>query len=380
VPSHHRCLAVCPPGIEEICAAELSGLGVRIRRTFRGGVEFGASDRQLYAANLWSRTTTRIVERVAAFTASTFADLERGLAAVAWDRWIPAGATPAVRVSSTASRLYHTGAVAERVAAAIGTGPGEAPLVVLRLVHDRVMVSVDSSGEPLHRRGWRRQTAKAPLRETLAAAMILASGWDATSPLVDPLCGSGTIAVEAALLATGRPPGEGRRFAFEDWPSFAPGTWASVSGGERTVAGDVPAIVASDRDAGAVEAAAGNAERAGVSALVQIGQRPLADVRPPPGGPGWVLTNPPYGKRVGGADLRALYAQLGSVVAARFEGWTTGILAADRRLAGHTGLDLSEVLRTDNGGIPVRFLLGPLRSNGDGHLDRHPVGQRRAPG
>jgi putative N6-adenine-specific DNA methylase len=302
------------------------------------------------------------------------------LAAVAWDRWIPAGATPAVRVSSTASRLYHTGAVAERVAAAIGTGPGEAPLVVLRLVHDRVMVSVDSSGEPLHRRGWRRQTAKAPLRETLAAAMILASGWDATSPLVDPLCGSGTIAVEAALLATGRPPGEGRRFAFEDWPSFAPGTWASVSGGERTVAGDVPAIVASDRDAGAVEAAAGNAERAGVSALVQIGQRPLADVRPPPGGPGWVLTNPPYGKRVGGADLRALYAQLGSVVAARFEGWTTGILAADRRLAGHTGLDLSEVLRTDNGGIPVRFLLGPLRSNGDGHLDRHPVGQRRAPG
>jgi putative N6-adenine-specific DNA methylase len=209
---------------------------------------------------------------------------------------------------------------------------------------------------------------------------VLASGWDGVSPLVDPLCGSGTIAIEAALLALGRPPGEGRRFGFEDWPSFAPGTWASVVGASRTAPTNVPAIVASDRDAGAVEATVANAERAGVAAHVDVRQQSLSDLWPPPGPPGWLLSNPPYGKRVGGADLRDLYARLGTLVSERFVGWTVGILAADRRLANHTGLSLSEVLGTDNGGIPVQLLLGPLRSGPDGRLDRRAVGQRRAPG
>jgi len=183
----HRCLAVTPPGAEELTARELTGLGVNLRRTFRGGVEFRASDRQLYAANLWTRTATRIVVRVARFVAPSFADLERELSAVPWDRFLAHGTTPDVRVSSTSSRLYHTDAVAERVVRATATGPHPSGLIVVRVVHDRVMVSVDSSGAPLHQRGWRLDQGQAPLRETLAAASLLASGWDPSAPLVD-LC------------------------------------------------------------------------------------------------------------------------------------------------------------------------------------------------
>lgn len=357
--THHRCLAVCLPGLEEICAGELRGLGVRIRRTFAGGVEFGATDRQLYAANLWLRTATRIVVRVAAFRAATFEELDRGLAEVDWAPWVGGGVQ--VRVSATAARLPHTGAVADRVAAAAGGADEDGLLVVARVIHDRVMVSVDSSGEPLHRRGWRVETAKAPLRETLAAAMLVASGWDRRSPLVDPFCGAGTIPIEAALLAAGDPPGSHRTFAFQQWPSFASGTWASVAGEARGRSpGAVPVIIGTDRDAGGVAAAGRNAARAGADDWVQLSRRTLSDAAVPEGGPGWLVTNPPYGKRTGGGDLRDLYATIGTVARERFGGWTVAVLAADPRLAGHARLPFRTVLRTRNGGIPVEVLVaGP---------------------
>ena len=350
--NRHQCLAVCAPGVEDLCLAELQGLGVRVRRGFRGGVEFSATDRQLYAANLWSRTANRIVVRVARFTASHFSDLEAAARDVDWSTWVPDGTTPTMRVTSTSSRLSHTGAVAERLSAVAGRGPGEGPLLVVRLIHDRVTMSIDSSGDPLYQRGWRHDAAKAPLRETLAAALLLVSGWDRTSPLIDPMCGSGTIAIEAALLAAGIAPGAGRRFAFQDWPSFAPGTWASVAAVPG--AGPIPEIVASDRDQGAVGAARANAERAGVSASIDIRHAPMSALVPPEGGPGWLVCNPPYGHRVaGGGDLRDLYAAFGSVVRERLPGWRGTLLVADSRLARHSGLDLDERLRTTNGGIPV---------------------------
>lgn len=361
----HHCLAVCAPGLEELCAAELAGLGVRIRRTLVGGVELSATERQLYASNAWSRTATRIVVRAAMFSASSFAELEHAAAEVPWERWVPAGTSPVVRVSSTSSRLYHTGAVAERLVEVAGTGPGAGPLLVTRIIHDRVTLSIDSSGDPLHLRGWRRHVGKAPLRETLAAALVLASGWDRRSPLVDPFCGSGTIAIEAALLAAGRAPGEGRRFAFQDWPSFQPGTWASVAAEMEnmahppTASPPSPVVIAADRDAGAVRAATANAERAGVVDAVSVRRASLSQLDVPPG-PGWVVTNPPYGKRLsGGGDLRDLFAALGSVAREHLAGWSLGMLVADRSMAAHAGLRLEERLRTSNGGIPVRFLTTP---------------------
>jgi putative N6-adenine-specific DNA methylase len=207
---------------------------------------------------------------------------------------------------------------------------------------------------------------------------VLASGWDRASPLIDPLCGSGTIAIEAALLAAGRPPGVGRRFAFEDWPSFQPGTWASVTGsagaaGAAGAAGSAAAgaagsagaaaspgpIFARDRDAGAVRAARANAARAGVSDLIDIDRASVSELAAPPGDHGWLVSNPPYGKRVAGGDLRDLYARLGDVARTRLPGWTVALLVAEERMAAQTGLVLEERLRTENGGIPVRVLVGP---------------------
>jgi putative N6-adenine-specific DNA methylase len=378
----HHALAVTPPGVEELSAGELRALGVRVRRAFRGGVEFSANDRELYAANLWCRTVTRVLVRVARFVAPGFAELERELAAVPWERWVPTGATPTVRVSSTSSRLYHTDAVAERVAAAAGTGvvgpdAPAGPLVVVRLVHDRVIVSVDSSGAPLHQRGWHLERGAAPLRETLAAATLLASGWRPGAPLVDPYCGSGTIPLEAALMAAGRPPGAGRRFGFEDWPSFAPGTWAAVKAAPAPVpAGDGAPVQGSDRDASAVAAARANAARAGVGGGVRFSVAAVAQSAPVGNGPGWLVSNPPYGKRSSAADVRSVYAQLGAVARDRFDGWTVALLVADARAARAAGLPFTERLRTVNGGIPAHVLVAPIRSRDGPHRHRGREGHR----
>jgi 23S rRNA G2445 N2-methylase RlmL len=178
---------------------------------------------------------------------------------------------------------------------------------------------------------------------------------------VDPFCGSGTIPIEAALLARRLAPGSGRGFAFQRWPSFEPGTWASVAGqaeeAVRPAAG--VAIVARDRDPGAVEATIANAARAGVAADIDAGRDVVSELRPPGGaaGPGWLVTNPPYGRRVRGGDRRDLFARLGQVIAGRLPDWTVGLLVDDPAVAGHTGLALSTAWPSTNGGIPVRYLV-----------------------
>ena len=361
------------PGLEELVAQELTDLGLRSARVTTGGVRFTATTRQLYAANLWLRCATRVVVRIARFDARSFAELEAGVAAVDWGDWVDAGRPTRVRVSSSASRLHHTVAIAERVHRASGLPATDSaatvadldtePLVVVRIVHDQVTISVDSSGAPLWRRGWRLETAKAPLRETLAAALLLAAPWDPTTPLLDPMCGSGTIAIEAALLAAGRAPGRDRPFAFAGWPTFEPGTWASVLEGARRAEAatppDLPPILASDRDAGAVRAARANAERAGVTDSVIVDHHAISDLRPPGDAPALLLTNPPYGKRIGGgADPRDLFARLGTVARERLTGGRVGLLVDASSPVRSTGLRLDERLRTSNGGIPVRLLVG----------------------
>lgn len=383
----HEAYAVCPPGLEALCAAEIRGLGARAVKAERGGVSFRCTTRQLYATNLWSRLATRVVVRVAQFEATTFGGLESAVRnEVDLDRWL-GGRAPRLRVSSTRSSLYHTEAIAERLHGLWGEpvepaaeeaggrgffgrpeaddevdpSLGGAPLVIVRVVANRFTVSVDCSGEPLYKRGWRQEVAKAPLRENLAAALLAAVGWRAEQPLIDPFCGSGTIPIEAALAALGRPPGFLRGFAFFEWPIFEPGTWASVIGqaaeAERDPEGLV--IVGSDRDAGAVAAATANAERADVADVVRFEERPVSALAAPGAatGPGWVITNPPYGTRIEhGGDLRNLYARFGSMTRDRLAGWSVAMLVADRRLAAHSALSLHEVARFSNGGIDVELL------------------------
>lgn len=369
---------ICAPGLEALAAAELVSFGVTPSLVEPGGVAFQGGDRELYTANLRSRLLSRVVVRIGEFHARALGELERRAARLPWERTLVPGVPVRLRVTCRQSRLYHTGAVAERVTAALASHGGagevsaarrddedasEGQLIIVRVAHDRCTVSADASGALLHRRGYRLASARAPLRETLAAGMLMACGWTPDLPLLDPLCGSGTIAIEAALIARGMAPGLARSFAFERWPDFDAAVWAGIrSEARERAAHRAPApIQASDRDAGAVDAARANAERAGVAADVEITRRALSAIEPP-AEPGWIVTNPPYGVRVGdAARLRDLYAQLGNVARRRWPGCALCWMSADRRLDGQVDPSARPVLRTRNGGLAVRVMVGRAR-------------------
>lgn len=357
-------------------ATELSAQGLVPRETSDAGVAFDATTHDLFTANLWSRIASRVVVRLASFEARDFATLEKAAQRVPWSRVMGAGATVSIRVTCKKSRLYHSDAVAERVARGIERSVSGAVIVgardeddtveaegivpqgiIVRFDHDRCTISADTSGELLHRRGWRQAVAKAPLRETIAAAMLASCEWNGDEPLADPFCGSGTIGIEAALRMRNIAPGLGRAFAMESWPGADTGVLAEVRAAARGAmrAGIGVPIVMSDRDAGAIDAARANAERAGVLGDVVIERRALSDTDLAAlGDAGLILTNPPYGLRVSdGADLRSLYARLGDVLRAGGRGWRLAMLVPDRRLAGQVRVPLETVLRTTNGGIPV---------------------------
>ena len=237
----------------------------------------------------------------------------------------------------------------------------DAQLFIVRIVDDLCSISADSSGELLHRRGYRQAVAKAPLRETIAAAMLVGSGWDMMSPLVDPMCGAGTIAIEAAMMARKIAPGANRIFAFEKWPRHDAAAWKTdvESAKQDALPKASGLIVASDRDEGAITAAKSNAERAGVSGDIQFDVRALSSAEFPDQ-PGWIVTNPPYGLRVGETGaLRNLYAQLGKVLRERAPGYRIAMLSADSELESQLKIDLTEVFQTSNGGIPVHLVVSP---------------------
>lgn len=358
--------ATCAPGLEPLVAKELGC------ETFEeGGVSFKGGLDALYHANLHLHCASRVLVRLGSFMAKGFDELRKKAERLEWERFIFPGQPLSLHITCHKSRLYHSGAVAERLLAAIGErlgrpsvqvkiedeeAAGGAQLVVVRLVHDQCTVSIDSSGALLHRRGYRLETAKAPLRETLAAGILLASGWDQVSTLLDPFCGSGTIAIEAARLARGDAPGAQRPFAFMNWPGYAAGKWQMLLQAAQAARKDpagLPRIHASDRDAGAVRVAQENAERAGVKELIEFECQAVSAITPPPG-PGWVVTNPPYGLRVSqGKDLRNLYAQLGHVLRRSCPGWNCAILCSDPALLNQVQLKLDTSFTTVNGGVRV---------------------------
>jgi len=379
--------AVAAPGLESLTALELHRLGLLppsasladqgsllLPSADPGGVAFDGDLRALYRANLHLRTASRVLVRLGEFYAAAFSELHKKALRLPWERYLRPGQPVAVRVTCHKSKLYHSDAVAQRIFRAIadrlgqpvspqqpgGEEVGNPPqLVVVRLMRDQCMVSIDSSGALLHRRGYRQATAKAPLRETLAAGILLASGWDASAPLLDPFCGSGTIPIEAALLALGISPGGKRRFAFMDWPGFDPKNWQAIlSESAVPTKTDFPIIQASDRDAGAIRMARENAARAGVAERIEFTCRAVSAIEPPEG-PGWVVSNPAYGLRVSqGKDLRNLYAQFGNVLRVKCPGWQIGVLCNDPVLLGQVGVKFDTSLSLVNGGVNVKLAQG----------------------
>ncbi len=367
------------PGLEALTAHEIAGLGLAVVDTTPGGLTVHGTAEQLVTLLLGLRTASRVAVRLGQFRARTFAELERHAARIRWADVLSAGSRVHFRVTSKKSRLYHETAIAERLyraaaaavpdLAAVGAAADAAALehdvgrlpgvqrIIVRIFRDQVILSADAAGAGLHRRGYRLATAKAPLRETLAAAMLLGSGWSAALPLHDPLAGSGTIVIEAALLARRIAPGVARRFAVEQWPLLRHCDVAALRTAMRQAelpAGvALPALRGSDRDAGAVADARANAERAGVAESVDFAVEPVSALASD-SGRGWIVTNLPYGIRIGDTTaLRNLYATLGRSVANRRPEWSLALLSASAMLVGHVGLPLEAAWRSQNGGIDV---------------------------
>ncbi len=379
-----KLFVVCAPGLESFAAQELHQLGLRSADESGsayepGGVEFEGTLHDAYRANLHLRTASRVLVRFGQFYAAEFPELRRKAGRLLWENYLAPERPIALRVTCQKSRLYHETAVAERVAGAIedrlgkpspvhkyqeDSGTDLPQLIVVRLVDNLCTISIDSSGALLHRRGYRLATARAPLRETLASALVMASGWDKVSPLLDPFCGSGTIPIEAALLAGRVPAGFRRPFAFMDWPGFDSTYWEELlAKAAKAIVSDIPRIMGSDRDAGAIRAAQANAERAGLTGCIEFSARAISAIDPPPG-PGWVVTNPPYGVRVSQTkDLRNLYAQFGKVMRAKCPGWWVTMVCDGVRLIRNTGLDFDQGIPTTNGGLKVRLVSALVKTS-----------------
>lgn len=358
--------AVAAPGLEAVLAAELASLGWDASIA-HGGVEWEGTIDDVARANLEVRTASRILVRCDVFRARTFHELERRARRVEWMRFVASNEDVRLRITCRKSALYHEGAVAERLLDAIAQSTGrrgtatadpegdteDGQLFVVRMFRDICTISADSSGPLLHRRGYRQAVARAPLRETTAAAMLLASTWTPGQPLLDPLCGSGTIPIEAALIARriapglARPDRTPRPFRFLEWPGAGTDAWNNlVQQANARILPHCPApIIASDRNAGAMRAATANAERAGVSSDIEFATRPLDAVTRPTDG-GAIVTNPPWGKRIGGkSDSGRIVRQLDSLLDSEFSGWTLATLVPGRTEGA--------VFETRNGGIPV---------------------------
>ncbi|RLB76950.1 MAG: hypothetical protein DRH06_04865 [Deltaproteobacteria bacterium] len=356
---------VTAPGFEDICAGELVALGIQPTATIHGGIKFAGGLQELYLANLWLRSAARILVRFGDVAARDFPGLFQRLSRLPWGRFIKPGTAYEIRVTSRASRLTHTGRIAEVCEAAISkvlggkngeTGPVQK--VFLRMDDNRCQVSIDSSGEHLHRRGYRQARVAAPLRETLAAGCLLACHYDGSLPLLDMMTGSGTFAIEAALIALHKAPGKDRDFAFMNWPKYRPGLWQQLLiEAQRKEKSVISApILAVDNNPKAITVARKNLENAGLDRLIQLSCGNMQQLLPQ-SPQGLMICNPPYGERLGkNASLKALYHDLGRVYGTTFATWQGAIICPESELIKTTGVSFSPALRFLNGGIKVALL------------------------
>lgn len=366
-----NCFAAVPRGVEEIAASELVVLGARNVQAGKGGVAFSADRAGLYRANLWLRTASRVLVQLATFTCGSPDELYAGVHAIDWNGLITPEMTLAVDCSLRDSAMTHSGfvalktkdAIVDRIREKCGSRPSVNTAspdvrVNVHLHKNQCTVSLDSSSEPLDRRGYRLERNDAPLRETLAAAVVALTGWDGEVPLADPMCGSGTIPIEAALLAGRVAPGLQRSFGFQNWLDFDAELWKRLlkeaSEGVRKL--PLGLISGYDQDSRALKVATRNAAKAGFEGQLHFFHSAL-DAFQPEGDRGVVIINPPYGKRLGDEEeLKELYCQIGDIMKKRCRGWTGYVLTGNLELAKYIGLKASRRHVLFNGAIECRLL------------------------
>ena len=370
----------CAPGVEPILQAELTALGfAKIERQV-GGVYFEGRPSEARRANLWLRTAVRVLMRVARFRAELDDELYAGVREVDWSRFLTADGNLVVDAHTNMSALDHTRFIEQRVKDAVvdqfreqgGQRPSVARAgadlgIYAHLYKDRCTLLVDTSGDALHKRGWRRNQGIAPLAENLAAALVLSSGWDRRSPLLDPFCGSGTVAIEAALIAGGIAPGSFRGeygFGFERWPGHDARAWRR----ELEVARNsikMPRklrIIGSDSSTARIGDARDNQVGAGLGDLIEWEHADALEFAPRKGWNGWVVSNMPYGERIGrGKNLLSLYQDFGQLLRDRCRGFHVALVCGDEQQAQMLGFPDAKVSKIVNGGLEcqlVRTALG----------------------
>lgn len=383
-PSSFAVIAVVPPGLEEPAAAELAALGASEVRPLRRAVALQADPATFYRLHLQARLPFRFLRQLARFPCRGRQELYDGVQRAAdWERWLPPQLSFRVEASGSIPGLNHSHYSALQVKNALvdlqrhlwgarsSVDLDDADVVLhLHLSPGRpggagpeAVLSLDGGGASLHRRGYRAAMGLAPLKENLAAGLIAHTGWDGQVPLADPLCGSGTLLIEAACRALRRPPGLERDFSLQRWPDFDAVLWgqeraAAVALASNTLPNGQPLapIVGMERDPAVLAMARSNAAAAGVEAWITLQEGDCRDFQPPEA-PGVLVCNPPYGDRLGaGDDLEALYGDLGRMLKQRCGGWTLWLLSGNPALTGALRMKASRRVPVSNGGIDCRWL------------------------
>jgi 23S rRNA (guanine2445-N2)-methyltransferase / 23S rRNA (guanine2069-N7)-methyltransferase len=390
--------ATCPKGMEYLLRDELVALGALDVREALAGAHFSGTLETAYRASLWSRLASRILLPLAEFDAADDEALYRGVQTIDWSAHLAAHGTFAVDAGTALSKLTHSQFVGLRTKDAVvdqfrqrdGSRPDidtDEPdiRINLRLRRDRATVSLDLAGSPLHRRGWREEQGEAPLKENLAAAMLLRAHWPEVyaggGALLDPMCGSGTLLIEGALMAADVAPGLRREyFGFLGWQQHDIARWRSLldeakQRAETGLRALRPCFFGSDADPRMVQTAKRNAQAAGVAGFFTLDKQDMARAAPPPGvGYGLVITNPPYGERLGDrAEMPKLYRALGDTLRQRFTGWRAAVLAGDLELGRAMQLHADKRYALYNGALETVLLTFDLKPRDETPREPRPL-------
>jgi len=376
----HDFFAVTLPGMENTCLDELQSILPHVEnpKAVTGGIEFQGRLPDCYLANLKLSTAGRILMRIRSFKATNFRQLEKKTADIPWELYLHPGHTPDIHASTRHCRLYHKEAIAERLLAGITgalaknefpTGPGAVPpsvqQIFIRGEGDRFTISIDSSGRNLYKRGLKKHRGKAPLRETMAAAALRLAQYTGDEVLMDPLCGTGTFSLEAALIAKRIPPGWHREFAFMAWPAFRPKRWEFLK--QQCASGFVkpakPLIFASDTDPAVCRQLEKCISRFALSDAVQVSNSDFFDLDPSDltDRAGLITINPPYGRRLGNREeSEELFLAICQKLRRDYKGWQIILVAPSQKLAKKVPFKLTH-FPISHGGLKLTLLIGIIK-------------------
>lgn len=356
-------------GLENVLADELLRIGANNIQVQRRAVQFSGDKSLMYRANLWLRTASRVLKPIAVFQAQDADEVYDSIKQIDWEEYIGCDSSIAIDSTVYSDTFKHSRYVTYRAKDAIADffmgRYGKRPSVKIdnpdlyiniHIAQTRVTVSLDSTGESLHKRGWRAEQTEAPINEALAAGMLLMAGWDGQQDFVDPMCGSGTFLIEAALIALNIPPGIYRdRFAFERWKDFDAELFETLYNDESSAREFKHHIYGSDHSFYAIKVAEKNVRNAGMQRYISLQQIAIQELKPQTESV-LVVTNPPYGERIDPKNILQLYEEIGSTLKHKFAGSTAWIISSNEEALNRIGLKPSKKMALLNGELECHFV------------------------